>query len=344
MLRQLLLSEQCVPFLKEYKDGKVPAKHVRVRSSFGAPKHGTELTVYKDDPFAQEYYDEETNIFRRKEKREAAAGKMGLGNMWVGNIIEIGEGVSGFTIGERVAGYGNLKNTHTVKADELLKMPETMAWQAAVCFDPLQFALGGIRDGHVRIGDRVLISGLGAIGLMAAQVAKLSGASLVAVSDPIEIRRKVALENGADIAYNPITDDIGLLLRDKTRGKGVDVVIETSGNYKAIEQGLRALAYGGTLAVVGWLKECKYPIHLGKEAHFNQQKIVFSRACSDPNNDHPRWSFERICFEAWEMLCKGMFKCENIVSPVVPFDECDKGYLRYVVEHPEESVKMGVVF
>jgi threonine dehydrogenase-like Zn-dependent dehydrogenase len=179
---------------------------------------------------------------------------------------------------------------------------------------------------------------------MASQAAKLSGASLVAVSDPLEIRRRVALENGADIAYDPISDDIGLLIRDKTRGKGVDVVIETSGNYKAIEQGLRALAYGGTLAMVGWLKECKYPIHLGKEAHFNQQRIVFSRACSDPNNDHPRWSFERICAEAWEMLSKGMFNCENIVSPVIPFDECDKGYLRYVVEHPEESVKMGVAF
>lgn len=110
----------------------------------------------------------------------------------------------------------------------------------------------------------------------------------------------------------------------------MDVVLETSGTYIAIQQGLRALAYGGTLAMVGWLKECKYPIHLGYEGHFNQQKIVFSRACSEPNTDYPRWSFDRICKEAWQMLCKGMFKCENIVNPVVPFEECDKGYLYYI--------------
>lgn len=344
MLKQLILSENRVPVLKEYEDGPVPAGFVRVKSLFGSPKHGTELTVYKDDPHAEIYYDKESHIFKKRKIRETSAGKMGLGNMWVGKIIEIGEGVTGYEIGERVAGYGNLRTTHTIRAQEILKMPETMTWKEAVCYDPLQFALGGIRDAHVRLGDKVLISGLGAIGLMAAQAAKLAGASLVAVSDPIKKRRDVALENGADIAFDPKTQDIGLLLRDITNNIGVDAVIETSGSYEAIEQGLRALAYGGTLAMVGWLRECNYPIHLGREGHFNQQKIVFSRACSEPNNDYPRWSFDRICKESWQMLCKGMFKCENIVCPVIPFEESDKGYLHYVVEHPEESVKLGVVF
>ena len=344
MLKQLLLSENCVPVLKGYEEDLIPAGHVRIKSIFGAPKHGTEMAVYKDDPYAEIYYDEETHIFKKKEKREIAAGKMGLGNMWVGNIVEIGESVSDFEIGERVAGFGNLRTTHTRRVQDILKMPASMTWQEAVCFDPLQFALGGIRDGHVRMGDKVLISGLGAIGLMVAQAAKLAGASFVAVSDPIKKRRDVALANGADIAFDPKSEDIGLILRDKTNGIGVDVVLETSGNYMAIEQGLRALAYGGTLAIVGWLKECKYPIHLGREGHFNQQKLVFSRACSEPNNDYPRWSFDRICKESWQMLCKGMFKCENIVNPIVTFEECDKGYLHYIVEHPEESIKMGVTF
>jgi threonine dehydrogenase-like Zn-dependent dehydrogenase len=344
MLRELVLNEDFKPCLKDYTDSEVPAGHVRVESLCGAPKHGTELTVYKEDPFAEVYYDEETHIFRKREEKQSVAGHMGLGNIWVGIITELGEGVTGFSIGERVAGYGNLRNTHTRKVKDLLKMPETMSWKQAVCFDPLQFALGGIRDAHVRMGDKVLISGLGAIGLMAAQAAKLAGASFVAVSDPIVKRRETALANGADIAFDPKTEDIGLILRDRTNGIGVDVVIETSGNYMAIEQGLRALAYGGTLAMVGWLKTCKYPIHLGREGHFNQQKIIFSRACSDPNNDYPRWSFKRICDDAWEMLCKGMFNCERIVDPVVTFDTCDKAYIHYVDEHPEESVKMGVSF
>ncbi|MDF2904911.1 MAG: tdh 2 [Herbinix sp.] len=344
MLKQLLVNENLKPFLKEYKEEELAEGFVRVKSLFGAPKHGTELTCYTEDPFAKVYYDETTHIFRQREQEESKVVNMGLGNMWVGEIIELGSGVDNFRIGQRVAGYGILKTTQTVKAEKVLAMPETMTWKEAVCYDPLQFALGGIRDGNVRIGDVVLISGLGAIGLMAAQAAKLAGASFVAVSDPIEKRRKVALENGADVAFDPIKDDYGLLLRDLTKGNGADVVIETSGNYKAIEQGIRALAYGGTLSNVGWLKECHVPIHLGREGHFNQQKIVFSRACSEPNNDYPRWSFNRICQVSWEMLSKGMFKCENIIAPVVDFEDCAEGYSHYIIENPAESVKMGVEF
>jgi threonine dehydrogenase-like Zn-dependent dehydrogenase len=330
--------------LREYADRQAGEGEVKIKTLFGAPKHGTELTTYQYDPHADLYYDEEAHIFKKRAKRESAYGKSGLGNMFVGEIIEAGPGVSKFTVGERVAGYGNLKPFHIKKQEEIFKMAERMTWQEAVCFDPLQFAMGGLRDGHVRIGDKVLVSGLGAIGMMAAQGAKCAGASLVAVSDPIEKRRKAALANGADVAYDPLSEDIGLLLRDRTGNIGCDVVIETSGSYKAIEQGIRALAYGGNLACVGWLKECHVPIHLGYEGHFNQTKIIFSRACSEPNNDYPRWSFGRIMDEAWVMLNRGLFTCETILDPIVPFEKSDEAYIHYIVEHPEESIKMGVAF
>ncbi|MDR2477948.1 MAG: zinc-binding alcohol dehydrogenase [Treponema sp.] len=344
MPKELKLGADRKAVLVDYTDPPTGNGEVKVKSIYGAPKHGTELTMYQYDPHAETYYDEEAHIFKKRDVPDSAYGKSGLGNMWVGEIIETGPGVFGFSIGERVAGYGNLKPTHIVKQENLLKMAERMSWQEAVCFDPLQFAIGGVRDGHVRFGDTVLISGLGAIGLMAAQAARLAGAYLVAVSDPIEKRRKAALENGADIAFDPTKEDAGLLLRDKTGNIGCDVVIETSGSYKAIEQGIRALAYGGNLACVGWLKECHIPINLGYEGHFNQTKIIFSRACSEPNNDYPRWSFNRICREAWDMLNKGMFKCGNIIDPIVPFEKSDEGYITYIVEHPERSVKLGVIF
>ena len=44
------------------------------------------------------------------------------------------------------------------------------------------------------------------------------------------------------------------------------------------------------------------------------------------------------------MLCKGMFSCENIVTPVIDFAVCDEKYIHYIVENPAESVKMGVKF
>ena len=342
-MRELLANENYMPQLFEYEEKPLKPDEVRVKCIMGAPKHGTEMTGIKELPFEEQYYDEEMKIFRKRETREISTFS-GLGNMWTGVIIERGEQVKSFEIGDEVAGYGHLAQTHAVNEKELLVMPEGMTWKQAMCYDPMQFAMGGIRDANLRIGDKVLISGLGAIGQMAAQAARVSGASFVAVSDPIELRRNVALENGADEAFDPLEGDMGLKLRELTGGVGVDVVIETSGNYKAIEQGLRALAYNGSMALCGWFKECRIPIHLGREGHFNQQNIFFSRACSDPNREYTRWSFERICRESWALMASGKIHCENVVFPVVDFEECDSAYIRYIMEYPQESIKMGVKF
>jgi len=342
MYKELLVNENFDPQLFNYDKKPLEKGHIRVKSKFGAPKHGTELTIFKNNPYENLYYDEEENIF--KNKKADAIVNWGLGNMWVGEIIEIDDTISDFKLGQRVAGYGHLASTHDILPSQLLTMPERMSWKEAVCYDPMQFALSGLRDANCRIGDTVLVSGMGAIGQMAAQAAKLSGASLVAISDPLEVRRKIALDNGADIAYDPLNDDMGLMLRSITGGKGVDVVIETSGNYSAVEQCLRALGYMGNMALVGWFKECFVPFNLGYEAHFNQQNVFFSRACSEPNRDFPRWDFARICRESWSLLADGKILCENVVYPIVDFIESDKGYDRFVAKNPEESIKMGVVF
>lgn len=240
-MRELLANENYIPQLFEYEEKPLEKGEVRVKCIYGAPKHGTEMTGIKEQPFEEKYYDEEMKIFLQREEKVSSVYS-GLGNMWVGTITEVGSDVEAYHAGDQVVGYGNLAQTHTVNAQELLVMPEGMTWKQAMCYDPMQFALSAIRDAKLRLGDTVLISGLGAIGQMAAQAAKAAGASLVAVSDPIEIRRKAALENGADIAFNPLECDMGLELRKLTNGVGVDVVIETSANYKALEQGIRALA------------------------------------------------------------------------------------------------------
>ena len=65
-----------------------------------------------------------------------------------------------------------------------------MTWKEAVCYDPAHFAMSAIRDGKVRVGERVAVFGLGAIGLMTVQMARIAGADFVAAVDPIERRRK----------------------------------------------------------------------------------------------------------------------------------------------------------
>lgn len=344
MLKEIVSLEPKKCFIREYEDKPIQPDQLRAKVEFAAAKHGTEFTHFRGlDPFLENVFDEEYKLFRPSQAAKDKPFFMTPGNMWVGKICEIGSDVEGYEIGQTVAGYGPFKSTHTFKPGEELHMPEGMTWKQAMCYDPAQFALGGVRDGHVRPGDNVAVFGMGAIGLVAAQIAKLAGARQVIVVDPIEKRRQVALENGADVALDSMDGDVGLKIKELTDKRGADVIIETSANYAALQQAIRGIAYTGNIAVVGWYKECHGILNLGREAHFNQPNIIISRACSEPNRDYPNWSFQRLCDTAWEMLGRGLLKCENIVDPVVPFDEAAEMYM-HIEQNPDKSVKLGVTF
>ena len=273
---------------------------------------------------------------------------MRLGNIAVGLVSEVGPGVTGVTVGDRVAGYGPLKETQTWAWGTkgaypgVRVMPERMTWQEAVCLDPVTVALGGVRDGAVKVGDRVAVFGLGAIGLTAVQLAKIAGASLVVAVDPIAARREVAARTGADVVLDPTTCDAGLEIR-RASGPGVDVALETSGSARALHHAVRGLAFRGTVALVAWYNEFRGGLDLGREAHFNRPTFVFPRAESEPHHDAPRWDNRRQADAAWELLVAGRIACDEIVQPVVRFDDAATAY-RSIDEHPEQTIKLGVLF
>ena len=322
-MKELIAIAPRKPILQDYEDGPISDEQVRVKVEFGAPKRGSELTGYH--------------------AVRGSSFPMGLGNMCVGRIIEIGDGVEGFSIGDRVASHGHLRETHTWNANGLLRLEDRMTWKEAVCYDPTLFALGGIRDGQVRLGDAVAVFGLGAIGQITVQMAIMAGASFVVAVDPIEKRRQAAISAGGDMALDPTSVDVAKELKAATNGQGIDVAIETSAAYEALDQAIRGLAWGGNVAVVGWMKECKGGLDLGAVAHFNIPNLIFARSCSDPNRDHPRWDWGRIQKICWQWLSEGRFQCEDIVSPVVPFLESPKAY-EEMDFHPEKSIKLGVSF
>jgi threonine dehydrogenase-like Zn-dependent dehydrogenase len=263
--------------------------------------------------------------------------------MCVGKIIEIGDDVEGFEIGERVVSHGHLKETHTWRAGGVLKMHDQMTWKEAVCYDPAHFAMSAIRDGKVRVGERVAVFGLGAIGLMTVQMARIAGADFVAAVDPIERRRKVAEKTGAELVIDPTACNVGEVLKEATGGLGVDVAVETSAIYEALDDALRAVTFEGTIVYAGRAKACTGGLDLGAVAHVNIPNIIFARANSDPNRDHPRWNFRRIVDTCWKWLAEGRFECEDVVDPVVPFEDSVEAYIE-MDNHPERSVKLGVSF
>ena len=155
------------------------------------------------------------------------------------------------------------------------------------------------------------VIGLGAIGLIACQLAKRAGASTVIAVDPIVKRREVALALGADLVLDSLQCDVGLEIKKATGKIGCDQIIETSGNMHALQASIKGLAYGGTIAYVAFAKPFPQGLWLGQEAHFNNGKIVFSRASSEPNPDYPRWNRKRIEDTCWQMLSQQIHRCRT---------------------------------
>jgi threonine dehydrogenase-like Zn-dependent dehydrogenase len=262
--------------------------------------------------------------------------------MCVGEVTELGEDVGEFRLGQKVAGYGGIREEHVWDANNTRTLPQGVPWQAAVCLDPANFALGAIRDGHVRLDDAVAVFGMGAIGLMAVQFAKIAGAFPVIAVEPVPLRQNIAAKCGADLVFDPTTSDAGLEIKKATDRRGADVSIEYSGHSSALQAAIRGAAYGSNVVCGAWAKPFDAGLDFGSEAHFNRVSIVFTRSCSEPNPDHPSWDEDRLLDVAWCHLMSGVVSCEKVVTPMVRFDELAQAYPKIV--DPTENVKIEVEF
>jgi len=326
---------------REYESPPLSPNQVRVRSRFGAAKHGSEMAMFQGYAGHRGNYDGELHIFTQESQMVKYPN--GLGNMCVGEVTEIGKEVPDFSLGDTVFAHGSFRQEHVWRADHARKLPDGVPWQAAVCLDPADFALGAVRDGHIRLGDAVAVFGMGAIGLFVVQLAKLAGAYPVIAVDPISLRRDVAEECGADIVMDPTSCDAGLEIKLATDRRGADVCVDYSGHYSALQAALRGVAYLGTVVAGAWPGSYPAGLDLGAEAHFNRPTIVFSRACSEPNPEYPNWDENRLFSVVWRLLCDGSLKAEPVVQPVVPFDDLLEEYPK-IANAPEENVKLGVEF
>jgi threonine dehydrogenase-like Zn-dependent dehydrogenase len=324
----------------DYDSVPLQAGQVRVRSTYGAAKHGTELSLYKGYAAGRGRYDSETRLFSNDGGGINYPAR--LGNICVGTVIEKGPGVDQLALGDSVFHYGPFRQEH-VWDQSVRRLPAGVPWQAGVCLDPTDFALGAVRDGQVRIGDAVAVFGLGAIGLLALQLARLAGAHPVIGIDPLANRRAAAEELGADLTLDPTTCDAGREIKMASAKRGADVIIEYSGHHLALQAALRGVAYGGTVVAGAYPGPWPAGLDLGAEAHMNRPKIIFSRSCSEPNPDYPNWDEKRLFEVSWRLLANGDLRCEPIVQPVVGFNELLEEYPK-IATAPDTNIKLGVHF
>jgi threonine dehydrogenase-like Zn-dependent dehydrogenase len=126
------------------------------------------------------------------------------------------------------------------------KVPSDMRPEHAALAEPLACAIHAVERGEIRLGDIVVIAGMGPIGLCMLQVASLKGPDLLVALDLQEHRLRLARELGADMALSPAQEDVVQRVLDLTGGYGCDVYIEATGAEAGVVQGLRMIRKLGT--------------------------------------------------------------------------------------------------
>jgi L-gulonate 5-dehydrogenase len=171
--------------------------------------------------------------------------------------------------------------------------------------EPLAIGVQSCRRGAVRSGELVLILGAGPIGLALIEVAKAKGARPV-VTDVLDARLEFARELGADVLK--ADDTLAQNVLDLTNGEGAPVVIEATGNAKAMESTVDLVAAGGRIVIVGLVKKGTMVNFPGLDFTRKEMTIVGSRASVN-------------CFpEALELLASGKIRYPKVASEFSMWD------------------------
>ncbi|GAA5442067.1 L-threonine 3-dehydrogenase [Microbulbifer sp. NBRC 101763] len=205
---------------------------------------------------------------------------MVVGHEYVGEVVGMGQEVAGFQVGDRVSGEGHItcghcrncragrrhlcRNTYGVGVDRqgafaeylvipalnAFKIPDNISDDLASIFDPLGNAVHTALSFDL-VGEDVLITGAGPIGIMAAAVAKHVGARHVVITDINEYRLDLARKMGATRAVNVAEESLSDVMAELGMSEGFDVGLEMSGVPAAFRDMLAAMNHGGKIAMLG---------------------------------------------------------------------------------------------
>jgi (R,R)-butanediol dehydrogenase / meso-butanediol dehydrogenase / diacetyl reductase len=130
---------------------------------------------------------------------------------------------------------------------QLFKLPDSVSLKAAALTEPLTACMRAMDLARMRIGNRVLISGAGGIGLILLQLVKLQGGTAITVVEPVEAKRNLAVKLGADYVIDPLTQDIVAEAMKITNNLGYDYIFEASGAPSAAPPCLNIVAKCGRI-------------------------------------------------------------------------------------------------
>jgi predicted dehydrogenase/threonine dehydrogenase-like Zn-dependent dehydrogenase len=248
-----------------------------------------------------------------------------LGYSCAGTVVEVGAGVSGIKPGDRVAcggaGYATHADLNYVPKNLMVKIPSGVSFEDASFTTLGAIAMQGVRQADVRLGERVVVIGLGLLGLLTVQILKASGCSVLG-SDPDQGRCELARQLGADVA---IASDLVDSAASFSEGHGADAVIITAATQsnQPIEDAAEICRVKGRVVVVGVVgmdvpREPFYKKELDLRLSMSYGPGRYDASYEEGGHDYPigyvRWTEQRNMQSFLDLVAAGKVTPAKLVT------------------------------
>jgi 2-desacetyl-2-hydroxyethyl bacteriochlorophyllide A dehydrogenase len=308
------------------------AGEVLVQSLYSALSPGTEAMIFRgafprDAPL-------DTSL-------ESLAGTFAYpfayGYALVGRVVQLGPGADANLRDALVFLFHPHQDRVTIPASACHRIPPGISPQDALCLPQVETAVNLVLDGAPLIGERVLVFGLGLVGLLtAALLARFPLARLIAI-EPLAVRRELAAGWGIAEAVDPHDADQWRAVRGEL-GEA-DLAFELSGQMAALDSAIESVGFDGRIVVGSWYGSARSPLDLGNRFHRNRLRLVSSQVSTLAPRLSGRWDKARRLALAWRML--GSLDCQRLPRRWFPLSHCQQAF-EALCEHPADAMQIAL--
>lgn len=332
--KQIIFTAINTASLVEFEDKGMESDEVIVKTEFTAISAGTERANIIG----------EKNIHGIKELCNADFPRTS-GYSGVGIVAAKGEKVKNVDIGDRVIiCFGKHKQYNIIKESNVVKIPaEGISSQQAALIVISTFSMLGVRKTRLEIGETAMVMGMGILGLIAVQIYRACGAAPIIAVDLNKERRKLSLEMGADYALDPMEEDFTGKVKQLTFGKGVDAIIEASGQDLSLLQALDCCAKFARVSLLGCTRQPNSNINFYHQVHYPGVEIIGANTWARPllESRPGAWTHEDDCLAVLKLLSRGRLNFEKLIHEIHAPGEATEVYRRLVFE---KDFPIGVLF
>jgi 2-desacetyl-2-hydroxyethyl bacteriochlorophyllide A dehydrogenase len=310
------------------------SEHLHLRALYSLISAGTEMLIYRGE------LPEEMPI---DENLSALGGSFSYplkyGYSTIGKIISA-NGEKKPSINSKRSFAFNPHESQFYAPNQMdLWVPDECDSKDALFLANMESAINVILDANIRIGDKVVVIGLGVLGLLTSALLLEHPLADLILLEPHAIRRKAASGLGAKMVIDSSNAADLKNAKESLGSKGADTVIELSGNPEALNLAMELVGAEGKIIVGSWYGMREAKINLGIKFHRGRIKIISSQVGRINPTLSGRWDRARRFSLAWQYLAK--IKPSQWITHLFPFDEAQKAF-RQIDKHPEQSIAVAL--